>query len=430
MELNLIEIFKVIDEIMSDISSFLKVQPVTESEEDKKNIDLLTKFSGSLLPSFKNELGVNQKILGDEILTNIMLDSLNNLKGSLISIILSNDKNFKKLSSLVEQSYKIYNIRRDFRLFKALILNYNKKIEDLEKKLVNNYNDRFENEIEFVKEKLEKVLSQNKRKYESEINDIGLRLNTIMENNDKTLGVLFNSYEKEFQDIKNNQFEERRNKNKAFDEFMSEMVLIRDGLIDKFDKSYNKIQADWGAIQQIKTNNVYLNAYHKNTTRSKKGENKFIGVTALSLFLSVLTIIAFIFNAIDFSQFISIKIMIVVFFGILIAYYLRISTHYRRLADQAEQTHLELLAFPQYATELGEEKYREIKEQLAFKYFGKEIDPSGYQKIGDIAHEQLKTSSELVKAAASLSVASTKTTENSTSNKPRNSTSQSEANGG
>lgn len=94
--------------------------------------------------------------------------------------------------------------------------------------------------------------------------------------------------------------------------------------------------------------------------------------------------------------------MIVVFFGILIAYYLKISTHYRRLADQAEQTHLELLAFPQYAAELGEEKSREIKEQLALKYFGKEIDPSGYQKIGEIAQEQLKTSSELVKAAASI----------------------------
>jgi len=426
MELNLIEIFKVIDEIISDISSFLEVQPVIESEEDKKNIDLLFNFSGSLLPSFKNELGVNQKILGDVTLTKIMLDSLNSLKGSLIGIILSDNENFKKLSSLVEQSYKIYNIRRDFRLFKALSLNYNKKIEDLEKKLLNNYNERFEAEIDSVKEKFEKVLSQNKRKYESEINDIRLRLNTIMENNDKTLGVLFNSYENEFQDIKNNQFEERRNKNKAFEEFMSEMVLIRDGLIDKFDKSYNKIQADWGAIQQIKTNNVYLNAYHKNTARSKNGENKFIGVTALSLFLSVLTIIAFIFKAIDFSQFISIKIMIVVFFGILIAYYLRISTHYRRLADQAEQTHLELLAFPQYATELGEEKYREIKEQLAFKYFGKEIDNNSYQKISDIAQEQLKTSSELVKAAASLSVASTKTTEDSTGNKPLNSTSQTE----
>ncbi|KXZ67528.1 hypothetical protein AVENLUH8758_02275 [Acinetobacter venetianus] len=119
-----------------------------------------------------------------------------------------------------------------------------------------------------------------------------------------------------------------------------------------------------------------------------------------------------------------------VFFGILIAYYLRISTHYRRLADQAEQTHLELLAFPQYAAELGEEKSREIKEQLALKYFGKEIDASGYQKISDIAQEQLKTSSELVKAAASLSVASAKTTENSSSTTPNNSTNQSGKNRG
>lgn len=430
MDLKLVAIHKIVDDIISEVNSFIEVTPVGTTEEEIKNIELLKNFSDSLLPSIKIELTNSKEILSETIMTNIILDGLNSLEDKINSIILSNDKNYIKLRKLVNQSYNLYNIRRDFRIFRALSSNYSKKIDNLEKKLLSDNKEKFENEIRIIKDNFKQYLDERKQKYESEIKELRLQVNAICENSDKTLGTIFRSYEKDFKGMESVQFEETRNRSKAFNEFMDELSSIRDGLIDRFDSSYNKIQSDWKKIQQIKTENVYLNAYHKNTARSKNSEKKFIGVTVLSLMLSLLTIIAFIFRAIDFSQFISIKIMIVVFFGILIAYYLRISTHYRRLADQAEQTHLELLAFPQYAAELGEEKSREIKEQLALKYFGKEIDASGYQKISDVAQEQLKTSSELVKAAASLSVASTKTNQSSINNKPQNNTNQSETNGG
>lgn len=450
MDLKLTGIIKIIDNIIIEVNSFIEDAPVGVNEEEIKNIELLTNFSNALLPSIKKELLDNQEILSEVIMSSIIFDSFNSLEGKITSIILSGDKNYVKLRKLVSQSYNVYNIRRDFRIFRALTSNYNKKIDNLENKLLSDNEKKFENEVVLIKDQYEKSLIDSKKKYEFELKELRLKLKTITENNDTTLKNLFDFYEDQLKAVKNSEYEDKRSKDKIFSDFIeksreekdfvidetlkekekiiSEIKVEKDGMVQSFEEYFHKIQTDWKRIQQIKTENVYLNAYHKNTARSKNSENKFIAVTALSLFLSVLTIIAFIFKAIDFSQFISIKIMIVVFFGILIAYYLRISTHYRRLADQAEQTHLELLAFPQYAAELGEEKSREIKEQLALKYFGKEIDASGYQKISDIAQEQLKTSSELVKAAASLSVASTKTSggaQNNENNEAQNTSSPS-----
>lgn len=423
---NLEEIFHVIHNIRREIESFLNQADFDVLESEKRNIDILRRYIDSFLPHFQNDLHEIKHFLEEEFVFDFVYRRVKSIEGQIRSLVRSDRTYNEKIDELLKCSYRTQDILKDIQFINIIDLNYRKRVDNLEDRLFEENANKINAEIDIIRDRLKEIIDKNKVNNDSEIKSLRERLKTITDNNDKTLGDLFRLYEKEIKEIRNKQFEEKRNKDKAFEEFMNEVVLDRDEMIDKFENYFSKIQSDWKKIQQIKTENVYLNSYHKNTARSKNSESKFIGVTVLSLVLSILTIIAFIFKAIDFSQFISIKIMIVVFFGILIAYYLKISTHYRRLADQAEQTHLELLAFPQYAAELGEEKSREIKEQLALKYFGKEIDPSGYQKIGDIAQEQLKTSSELVKAAASLSVASTKTTEYSTSNKHRNSTNQSE----
>lgn len=430
MDLDLKKIHKVIDDIIAQINYLL--DKCSESNDQKiKEINTLKNYSSSFLPAFKNEIGVHQKILTDEVFFKIIYGGLNVIHVNLREIRLRDCEINEKIRDFVIQVKNTYNVRRDLRLIYTLDENFNNKFNELKNNFLLDSKKETVLELGQLKENFEKTLQQSKQKYESELKELRLKLKTITENNDTTLKNLFEFYEDQLKAVKNSEYEDKRSRDRIFIDFIeksreekdfvidetlkekekiiSEIKVEKNGIVQGLEECFHKIQTDWKRIQQIKTENVYLNAYHKNTARSKNSENKFIAVTALSLFLSVLTIIAFIFKAIDFSQFISIKIMIVVFFGILIAYYLRISTHYRRLADQAEQTHLELLAFPQYAAELGEEKSREIKEQLALKYFGKEIDASGYQKISDIAQEQLKTSSELVKAAASLSVASTKT---------------------
>ncbi|ENV71461.1 hypothetical protein F946_03140 [Acinetobacter johnsonii ANC 3681] len=427
---NLEDIFHVIHNIRRELESFLNQTDFDGSESEIRKVDILRRYIDSFLPQFQEGLYERKSLLDEEFVFDFVYRKVKSIEGQIRSAVRSDRTYNEKVDELLRYSYKTQDLLNDVQLISIIDFNYRKRIDGLQERLLEENANKINAEIDIARDRLNEIIEKNQVRNQSEINSLRERLKTIFENNDKSFGSLIRGYDKELQEIKSKQFEENRIKYKAFEEFMNEVVLDRDGMIDKFEKYFSKIQSDWKKIQQIKTENVYLNSYHKNTARSKNSESKFIGVTVFSLMLSLITIIAFIFKAIDFSQFISIKIMIVVFFGILIAYYLKISTHYRRLADQAEQTHLELLAFPQYAAELGEEKSNEIKEQLALKYFGKEIDPSGYQKIGDIAQEQLKTSSELVKAAASLSVASTKTTENSTSTKPRNSTSQSETSGG
>ncbi|ENX20234.1 hypothetical protein F892_03157 [Acinetobacter vivianii] len=399
MDLKLKKIHKVIDSIIAQINYLL--DKCSESNDQKINeINTLKNYSLSFLPAFKNEIGVKQKILNDEVIFKIIYEGLNSIDVNIQEIRLHDCEINEKIRDFVIQVKNTYNVRRDLRLIYTLDENFNNKFNELKNNFLLDSKKEIVLELGQLKENFDKTLQQSKQKYESELKELRLKLKTITENNDTTLKNLFDFYEDQLKAVKNSEYEDKRSRDKIFSDFIgkyreekdfvidetlkekekiiSEIKVEKDGIVQSFEEYFHKIQTDWKRIQQIKTENVYLNAYHKNTARSKYSENKFIAVTALSLFLSVLTIIAFIFKAIDFSQFISIKIMIVVFFGILIAYYLKISTHYRRLADQAEQTHLELLAFPQYAAELGEEKSREIKEQLALKYFGKEIDVSGY----------------------------------------------------
>lgn len=415
---NLEEIFHIIHDIRREIESFLNQADFELLELKNRNIEILQRYIDSFLPQFQEGLYERKSLLDEEFVFDFVYRKVKSIEGQIRSAVRSDRTYNEKVDEVLRCSYKTQDLLNDVQLISIIDFNYRKRIDGLQERLLEENANKINAEIDIVRDRFNQTLDKNQIKNQAELNFLRERLKTIFENNDKSLGRLFEDYDKEIQNIKNKQIEENRIKYKAFEEFMNEVVVDRDGMIDKFENYFSKIQSDWKKIQQIKTENVYLNAYHKNTTRSKNSESKFIGVTVFSLMLSLITIIAFIFKAIDFSQFISIKIMIVVFFGILIAYYLKISTHYRRLADQAEQTHLELLAFPQYAAELGEEKSNEIKEQLALKYFGKEIDPSGYQKIGEIAQEQLKTSSELVKAAASITQGAGVKNQNTNTNPP------------
>lgn len=415
---NLEEIFHIIHDIRREIESFLNQADFELLDPKNRNIDILRRYIDSFLPNFQNELYERKRFLQEEFAFDFVYRRVKSIAGQVGSVVRS-DRNYnEKIDELLKCSYKTQDILKDIQLISIIDVNYRERIDSLEGRLLEQNANKINAEIDVIRDRFNEIVEKNQVINQSEIKSLRERLKTIVKNNDDSLGRILRDYNEELQNIKEKQLEENRIKYKAFEEFMNEVVLDRDVMIDKFESYFNKIQSDWKKIQQIKTENVYLNSYHKNTARSKNSESKFIGVTVFSLILSLITIIAFIFKAIDFSQFISIKIMIVVFFGILIAYYLKISTHYRRLADQAEQTHLELLAFPQYAAELGEEKSNEIKEQLALKYFGKEIDPSGYQKISDIAQEQLKTSSELVKAAASITQSAGVKNQNTKTNPP------------
>lgn len=82
--------------------------------------------------------------------------------------------------------------------------------------------------------------------------------------------------------------------------------------------------------------------------------------------------------------------------------FLRKAAHLRKLSDQAQQTSLELKALPLYLKNVDKEYHSEIYKELATKYFGRELDQTQNDKIGDLMKDQLVAGTELIKASAEL----------------------------
>lgn len=86
----------------------------------------------------------------------------------------------------------------------------------------------------------------------------------------------------------------------------------------------------------------------------------------------------------------------------LTTYFLRLSSFYQSKYEQAKQTRLELEAFPDYASLLKPETAEDLRKELALKYFGKEVDQTQNDKIGDLIKDQLAAGTELIKASVEL----------------------------
>jgi len=82
----------------------------------------------------------------------------------------------------------------------------------------------------------------------------------------------------------------------------------------------------------------------------------------------------------------------------LVSYFIKQSSHYQSLADQANQTRLELQAFPTFIT--GVEKADEvaIRKELALKYFGREVDKTAHKDMSNLISDQMKSTTEMVKS--------------------------------
>ena len=82
----------------------------------------------------------------------------------------------------------------------------------------------------------------------------------------------------------------------------------------------------------------------------------------------------------------------------LISYFIKQSSHYQKLADQNYQTQVELQAFPSFMENIPQNEAALVRKELALRYFGKEIDSNPHKDMANLMSEQIKNSSELVKA--------------------------------
>lgn len=165
------------------------------------------------------------------------------------------------------------------------------------------------------------------------------------------------------------------------------------------------------ALEHRETNKIYLDLYKKyNTEYIVNNFYFFITVIAAIIFTLYTTIE--ISNFQQFSDyktdrnfwvmFITTKVLIATVTLTFCTLFLRRLAHAKKLKEQAYQTHVEINAFPIHVRSLDKADKDELIKELAMKYFGKELDQTQNDKIGDLMRDQLAAGTELIKASAEL----------------------------
>lgn len=101
-------------------------------------------------------------------------------------------------------------------------------------------------------------------------------------------------------------------------------------------------------------------------------------------------------------KFIMFKLTVLIVGITLTTYFLKISGFYQLKQEQAKQTKLELSAFPDFVSGMDPSISNNLRQELALKYFGKEIDKTGIEKNENLVQEQVKAGTELIKASAEM----------------------------
>ncbi|TPU21218.1 hypothetical protein [Acinetobacter baumannii] len=150
-----------------------------------------------------------------------------------------------------------------------------------------------------------------------------------------------------------------------------------------------------------RTENIYDNAVTKYRDLEKSYRLYFYGGMGVLLCLSVglLTLkqelVPHLFSTVEFW---AVKISLLLVGITLISYFLKQSAHYQRLADQNYQTQVELQAYPSFMESIPSEEAASVRKELALKYFGREVDGAAHKDMGNLVSDQMKSTTEMVKA--------------------------------
>lgn len=158
-------------------------------------------------------------------------------------------------------------------------------------------------------------------------------------------------------------------------------------------------------LRNIADNAKTENIYDKAVERYRKLEVDYrtmfylsIGITLLFSILVFSLKVQLVPSFFTNIEFWAIKISLLAVGVTLITYFLKQSTHYQRLADQNYQTQIELQAYPSFMESIPTDEAASVRKELALKYFGREIDGSVHKDMGNLIVDQMKSTTEMVKA--------------------------------
>lgn len=176
------------------------------------------------------------------------------------------------------------------------------------------------------------------------------------------------------------------------------IILHADDEISRFRRIRN-------IADNAKTENIYDQAVMRYRTLEVDYRNLFYLSIGITLIFSILVfslkgqLVPNFFSNIEFW---AIKISLLAVGITLITYFLKQSTHYQRLADQNYQTQVELQAYPSFMESIPTEEAASVRKELALKYFGREIDGAAHKDMSNLISDQMKSTTEMVKAATDV----------------------------
>lgn len=304
------------------------------------------------------------------------LDELNSviikLTSSLDKLIINDEISFKlpdSISSNIPMSFKD-NLNDYASKIKDLLKN--NEMEIFTTDYLNNLEQNIKDLIDLKELALEQV---DIKEFNSKTKDILSQLNIIY--------VEFRKYltlKNEFKQL-------------SFDAISESLTEINIEL-----SAYRRLK---GIVENALTENIYNNATKKYEALAKGYRHYFyfciIGLLTISILILMISLKPYLgFGVVEFWL---IKLSIVIIGVMLINYYLKQSTHYQKLADQNYQVQVELQAYPSFMSSIPSNEAAAIRKELALKYFGKEIDSTPHKDMSNLISDQMKNSTELVKAA-------------------------------
>ncbi|MBJ8418768.1 hypothetical protein [Acinetobacter courvalinii] len=187
----------------------------------------------------------------------------------------------------------------------------------------------------------------------------------------------------------------------------TQQIIDRDlrPLIDNVQEELSDIKRAKLTLQNDSLYNVFSGYETKLTTEADLWQRRFfIAIIGGATIIAILTISPFFcpkINGLNLNIWF-LKLLMITLTITLSTYFLKRSIHIRKQADQMRHTTFELDALPSFMNSLSSEQSAMVTVELIGKYFGREIDQSQNDKIGDLLQDQVRAGTELIKASAEI----------------------------
>lgn len=173
-------------------------------------------------------------------------------------------------------------------------------------------------------------------------------------------------------------------------------------MLEEAEKELRDFKILKNIIKNLQTEEYYSNESEKYKTTHFIYLGLFLATLIGALGISAYSICAEPKYFLDTFDYWFLKISFILVVITLVSFFIKQSSHYQSLADQANQTRLEIQAFPTFVTGIDKADEVAIRKELALKYFGREVDKTAHKDMSNLVSDQMKNTTEMVKAVTEV----------------------------